>query len=114
MLKNTTKLSDELRGRINEALKPLSPEKVIVFGSYAWGQPTQDSDIDLVVVLDSTDLPKTYNDKRMNRLRVRKALESLNQEYALDLLVYTIPEWQQFQNQGSSFSKEIASSGVDI
>jgi hypothetical protein len=50
MATSTIKLSDELETRIRDALAPLHPEKVILFGSYAWGQPTADSDIDLYVV----------------------------------------------------------------
>jgi hypothetical protein len=34
------RLSDELETRIRDALAPLHPEVVILFGSYAWGQPT--------------------------------------------------------------------------
>ena len=44
---STIKLSDELETQIRDALAPLHPEKVILFGSYAWGRPTEDSDIDL-------------------------------------------------------------------
>ena len=32
---------------IIEALKPLDPDKIILFGSYAYGKPNKDSDIDL-------------------------------------------------------------------
>jgi predicted nucleotidyltransferase len=108
------KLSDELRVKISEALKPLNPEKVILFGSYAWGKPSEDSDIDLIVVLDSEAVSKTYHYRMMNRLRVRRALDALNRDYALDVLVYTVPEWKDFQNQGSAFSKEIASRGIEV
>ena len=31
-------------------LKPYQPEKIILFGSYAHGQPSKDSDVDLVVI----------------------------------------------------------------
>ena len=37
MQKGTIELSDALRSQIRESLKPLQPEKVIVFGSYAHG-----------------------------------------------------------------------------
>ena len=50
MLIDAVKLSDDLKDKISEGLKPLCLEKVILFGSYAWGQPSQDSDIDLYVV----------------------------------------------------------------
>jgi predicted nucleotidyltransferase len=47
MATNTIKLSDELEARIRDALAPLHPEMVVLFGSYAWGRPAEDSDIDL-------------------------------------------------------------------
>lgn len=28
-----------------------NPEKVVLFGSYAWGTPTEDSDLDLLVIM---------------------------------------------------------------
>ena len=114
MSADAMRFQNELRHRINEALKSLHPEKVILFGSYAWGQPTQDSVIDLIVVLDGEATPKTYHDRVLNRLRVRRALDALNCDYALDILVYTASEWKNFQDQGSAFSKEIASRGIEV
>ena len=107
-------LSDELRHQIRESLEPLHPEKVIVFGSYAQGEADEDSDIDLIVVLDSEAMPTTYHDRMMNRLLVRRALDALNRDYALDVLVYTTPEWKRFQDSGSAFAKEVASQGVEV
>jgi predicted nucleotidyltransferase len=114
MRKDTMELSDELRHRIRESLDPLHPEKVIVFGSYAHGQADRDSDIDLIVVLNSDAMPTTYHDKMANRLLVRRALDVLNRDYALDVLVYTGPEWERFQDSGSAFAKEVANQGVEI
>jgi predicted nucleotidyltransferase len=107
-------LSDALRQQIRESLEPLHPEKVIVFGSYAQGEADPDSDIDLIVVLDSEALPTTYQERMANRLLVRRALDALNREYALDVLVYTLPEWKRFQDLGSAFAKEIVSQGVEV
>jgi len=114
MQKDTLELSDELRHQIRESLEPLHPEKVIVFGSYAQGAADRDSDIDLIVVLDSEAIPATYQDRMMNRLLVRRALDALNRDYALDVLVYTAPEWKRFQDSGSAFAKEVASQGVEV
>jgi predicted nucleotidyltransferase len=107
-------LSDELRHRIRESLKPLHPEKVIVFGSYAHGEADRDSDIDLIVVLDSEAVPTSYRERMMNRLAVRRALDALNRDHALDVLVYTIPEWKHLQDSGSAFAREVAGQGVEI
>jgi predicted nucleotidyltransferase len=114
MRKGTMELSDELRQQIRESLKPLHPEKVIVFGSYAHGGADRDSDIDLIVVLDSEAMPATYHERMVNRLLVRRALDALNRNYALDVLVYTAPEWKRFQDSGSAFAKEVASQGVEV
>jgi len=38
---------EELKPRIVENLKPLNPDKIILFESYAYGEPDEDSDIDL-------------------------------------------------------------------
>lgn len=41
---------EELKPLIVERLKPLNPDKIILFGSYAYGTPTEESDIDLFLV----------------------------------------------------------------
>lgn len=114
MRSNAVELSDELRQRIRESLTPLHPRKVIVYGSLARGGADQDSDIDLIVVLDSDTVPGTYRERREHRLAVRRALDELNRDYALDVQVYTAPEWKRFQEMDSAFSREVASQGVEL
>ena len=43
---------DKIKNEIIERLKPLDPDKIILFGSYAYGVPRDDSDIDLFLVMD--------------------------------------------------------------
>ena len=43
---------EKLKDEIVERLKPLEPDKIILFGSYAYGTPNKDSDIDLLLVKD--------------------------------------------------------------
>jgi len=92
----------------------LQPEKVIVYGSRARGGTGQDSDIDLIVVLDSENVPQNYRERTQNRLVVRRALDALNRDYALDVLVYTSAEWKRFREMGSAFSREVVSEGVEL
>lgn len=40
-----------------EKLRPLDPEKIILFGSYAKGKPDPDSDIDLLIVKGTNKKP---------------------------------------------------------
>lgn len=46
-------LPEGLQEEIVTLLKPLDPDKVILFGSYAWGDPSEASDIDLFIVKKS-------------------------------------------------------------
>ena len=46
---------EKLKPLIVERLKPLNPDKIILFGSYAYGTPNEDSDIDLFLLKDKTD-----------------------------------------------------------
>ena len=46
-IQENPKLDEKVKNQIIEALKPLDPERVILFGSYAWGNPDKDSEIDL-------------------------------------------------------------------
>jgi len=50
-----SKLLDQVTEKLVLALKP---EKIILFGSYAYGTPTEDSDIDLLVVIANSDEPR--------------------------------------------------------
>lgn len=63
---------EELKPLIIERLKPLNPDKIILFGSYAYGTPNEDSDIDLFLL---KDLPT--DEIRAFRLEARKKLRDL-------------------------------------
>ena len=64
---------EKLKDEIVERLKPLDPDKIILFGSYAYGTPNEDSDIDLFLVKNNID----EDDLRDYTLRARKNLRDL-------------------------------------
>ncbi|MDY0092913.1 MAG: nucleotidyltransferase domain-containing protein [Candidatus Vecturithrix sp.] len=99
---------------IIERLRGLLPNRVILFGSYAYGEPHKDSDIDLIVVLDKHGIGKTYQEKRQNRLLVGKALLDIEREVPIDTRVYTLDEWNLFLQQNSAFAKLIREKGVTL
>lgn len=77
-----------LKDEIVERLKPLDPDKIILFGSYAYGTPNEDSDIDLFLVKD--DL--TLEDEREYILKARKQLRPIIMNYhtnGIDILSAT-------------------------
>ncbi len=96
---------------ILEQLKTLHPQKVVLFGSYAYGTPHEESDIDLLVVLDTDTMPQTFQENMKNKLMVRKAIWELSKQISIDLLVYTKPMYRKFQELGSMFAREISQKG---
>ena len=59
----------------------LRPDKIILFGSYAYGRPTADSDVDLLVVMNTRLRP------RQQRLVISRALSP--HPFPMDILVKT-------------------------
>lgn len=96
---------------IVEKLKTLQPYKIILFGSYAYGHPDAESDVDLLVVLNSDETPQSFRENIANKLLVRNILWDLNRKISIDLIVHTKPMYQKFNAMGSMFSKEIAQQG---
>ncbi len=45
---------ERIKPKIVEALMPVSPIKIILFGSYAYGNLTEDSDLDILVVEENS------------------------------------------------------------
>jgi predicted nucleotidyltransferase len=82
--------------------REFQPEYIILFGSYAYGTPDQNSDIDLLVVLP-------YEGKS-----VRKALEILNKvnpSMPVDLLVRTPEQVEERLANNDWFMREIMEKG---
>lgn len=67
-----------LKHEIVERLKPLDPDKIILFGSYAYGTPTEESDIDLFLVKEiDADETESYE------LNARKNIRELIYKYKI-------------------------------
>ena len=96
---------------IVEELKKSSPEKVILFGSYAYGTPNVDSDIDLLVIKNITE-----SEVRNYRLKLKKALwEKLKAyNFPFDLIVDSEKRIKQRIEMGDLFYKEIYTKGKVI
>ena len=105
---------EKLKKEIIDRLRPLDPYKVILFGSYAYGNPTKDSDIDLYVVTNDEFMPKSWREKMQIKLQYAKALSDLRERLDIDLIVHTRKMHQKFLEYDSIFSKDITSKGQVI
>lgn len=105
-------LIESLKNEIIDNLRTIDPVKVILFGSYAYGTPDQDSDIDLYIVTKEKFTPETFEENLQIKKKVYMALSNIRKKYASDILVHTLPVHQKFIESGSSFSKEIMQNGI--
>jgi len=106
-LENNWHLVEEM----TERLKVLKPYKVILFGSYANGNPTKDSDLDVLVILDSDDFVKSFKEKIERKMPISKILLEINYQIAMDILVYSRAEFECLKERDNFFIKEIEASG---
>ena len=68
---------EKLKPQIIERLMPLKPNKIILFGSFAYGNPNDDSDIDLFLLKDDLKIEQT----RKYELDAMKSLLELQLKY---------------------------------
>ena len=94
----------DLKQQIVTALIPLNPEKIILFGSYAYGAPTYDSDLDICVV------EKDYDDKWRDKARIRKLLKHI--KMPKDILNPSVDEFEFYKNEINSVYYDANKKGV--
>ena len=79
------KVLDEI---VEQIVRVLDPERIILFGSHARGEAGPDSDVDLLVVAEVAD-PDGFR-----TIAVRRALGT--PAFSVDLLVVTPDEWEMW------------------
>jgi predicted nucleotidyltransferase len=87
---------------VRQIVEKFKPQKIILFGSYARGNPRPESDVDLLVVMD-TPL------KEVNQsIEIHRQLDIM---FGLDLLVYTPEHLQDRLEMGDWFVRDILKEG---
>jgi uncharacterized protein len=101
-----------IKDKIINSLLPFHPAKIILFGSYAYGHPEKNSDIDLLIILNEEYLSDKSKTLKITKLKISKALYEINTDYPIDLILYTTLNYSKFLDKGSIFSKEIRQKGI--
>jgi len=101
-------LKPEVQATIDTAVERLvsefKPEQIWLFGSYAWGEPRTESDLDFVVVVPESD------DRPLKRMqRAHACLFDI--ATAMDIMVPTKKEFARFRHVKSSLTHKIVNQG---
>lgn len=94
-----------VREIVRRLIAEYAPQKVILFGSYAYGQPDEDSDIDLLII-------KETSERFLDRLdTVRRAAAGTHRCIPFDPIVLTPGEVEQRLRMGDQFIADILQRG---
>jgi uncharacterized protein len=94
---------EDIRRVTQQVIEQFHPQKVILFGSYAYGEPTMDSDVDLLVVME-TEEPLLQT--------AAKIAASIDHPFPIDILVRTPRELEAAILRHGIFATEIATKGI--
>lgn len=86
---------------VGQIVERFRPRKVILFGSYAYGEPDVGSDADLLVVVETDDPLDTAG----------RISAGVDHPVPLDILVYTPSAFEQYLAEGSVFVTRVVEDG---
>ncbi len=101
-------ISSEVAKLVDKISHTIATDKIILFGSYAYGNPNEHSDIDLCVIT------------RDNITRKRSLLKAIRKGIApiasipTDILIYDKEEFKQRAKLATTLEHEIESQGVSV
>src|ERR1700738_3749325 len=98
-----TRTTNQLKDITRKLAHEFKPEKIILFGSWAWGTPTSESDVDLFIIKPSTE-KRLEREKSVYRIIRKSAIP-------IDVLVYTPAEVKRRLSFEDPFVTQIVNKG---
>jgi predicted nucleotidyltransferase len=96
-----SRLREMIRQIADKIQSEYEPKMIILFGSYAYGEPTTDSDIDLLIIKDTEKRP-------IDRwIEVKRLLRDITRTFPVSPLVYTPKEIEERTATRDFFIEEI-------
>lgn len=86
----------------DKIVKEYQPEKIILFGSYAWGKPHKDSDVDLFIIKETDNVRETS--RKMSR-------SIFPRPFPLDIIVYSPEDFKKRLEMEDAFIIDIFNNG---
>jgi predicted nucleotidyltransferase len=99
------RIQDAYTDIIQSIISNYAPQKIVLFGSYARGEPHEGSDIDLIVIKETS---KRFIDRIADVIKLNKTL------LALEPLVYSPSELDKMKKEKRDFIMTIEEEGIEI
>ena len=97
-------LQSDIQVLVNEIVEGYQPEKIYLFGSYANGTATDDSDIDLFIVKDTTERKKDRIEQVLNIIKTYP-------DIGVDMIIYTPKELDYVKSDVVNIANEAIKTG---
>jgi uncharacterized protein len=104
--------TQKIISEITDIFKEQGVDRIVLFGSYAYGNPSPESDIDLMIVVPLDTSPSSHREKMDLYLHYNQFIKDFRKIIPIDLIVYTKDTYDKFINLNSMFSKEITNRGI--
>ena len=104
-MSNAQDIETVIQSMLSKLIADYHPQQVILFGSHVYGEPDLDSDIDLLIIKDTSD---RFIDRWV---KVHHILTGTHHSIALDTLVLTPQEIEKRLARGDQFIAEILEKG---
>ena len=101
-----TGIPKTVEGIVSRLVAEYQPEKIVLFGSHAYGRPDQDSDLDLLVIKDT---PEKAGQRHS---RVRQIIAPARDHMSVDVFVLTPAELDEELRRGNQFYQEAVFRGI--
>jgi len=93
----------DIEQSVDEIAEKFGPERIILFGAYAYGTPTEDSDVDLMII-------RRYRGRSVDAaIRIRAGT---THRFPMDLLVRSPVEIRRRINWGDMFIIDVVENGI--
>lgn len=102
-------IADRLKPFVRAIVERTHPERIILFGSYAYGEPDEHSDVDLLVI--RKDIPS----EKASNLEIRNAFDSVTEPlFSFTILSKTPERIAERLAIKSPFYEEIVGKGIEL
>ena len=105
MKKRNEHITKVIRSMVERLRETYLPEKIILYGSYAYGRPGKESDIDLLIIKKTSERPID------RRIAVRRIVSDIRKKIPFSPLVVTPEELLRRLKIGDDFFIEITEKG---